>query len=144
MVGCILTGHGQFSVGLADALQMIGGVQENFEVVPFLEDEADIYPTKIKDAIEKMAQEMGEVVVFCDLVGGTPFNQSMLASSTMTGVEVVAGTNLPMLLECLCMRDDSMTADQLAEMAKDSGRMGVDHIKLEVEDDEEDDFTDGI
>lgn len=143
MVGCILTGHGQFSVGLADALRMIGGPQEDFVVVPFLEDEADVYPSKIRQAIEDMAKSTDEVVVFCDLVGGTPFNQSMLVSAEMSNVEVVAGTNLPMLLECLCTRDDSTKALQMAEMATESGRMGIDHIVLEVEDDEED-FTDGI
>ena len=37
MIGLILTGHGQFAVGVGQALEMIAGKQAAYRVVPFLE-----------------------------------------------------------------------------------------------------------
>ena len=39
MIGLILTGHGQFAVGVGQALEMIAGKQAAFKVVPFLESD---------------------------------------------------------------------------------------------------------
>ncbi len=33
------------------------------------------------------------VLVFCDLLGGTPFNQAMMAAQSYSNVEAVTGTN---------------------------------------------------
>lgn len=132
MVGCILTGHGTFAEGLAGALQMVGGQQDDFQPVSFHEDEAGTYPQKLHEAIAQMAEKCGEVVVFCDLFGGTPFNQSMIATQQTPGVQVVTGTNLPMLLECVTSRTESTTADEVVATALEIGRMGIDSKKLEV------------
>lgn len=144
MVGCILTGHGAFAEGLGGALEMVGGPQANFKAVTFLESEAAEYPAKIASAISDMAASCGEVVVFCDLLGGTPFNQSMMAAASVPGVEVVTGANLPMLLECMSMRTDSTTAAELVSCAIEIGRMGIDSKKLEVVVDDDADAEDGI
>ena len=144
MVGCILTGHGTFAEGVGSALEMVGGPQENFEVVTFLESESAEFPAKIADAIARMAATTGEVVVFCDLMGGTPFNQAMMATATTPGVQVVAGANLPMLLECLPFRTPETTADEIVANALEIGRMGIDSKKLELDGDsgEDDLFAD--
>ena len=131
MVGCILTGHGTFAVGVGAALEMVGGPQTDFECVTFLEDEATEFPAKIADAISGMAERCGEVVVFCDLMGGTPFNQAMMVAATTPGVQVVAGVNLPMLLECLPFRMQDTTADEVVATALEIGRMGIDSKRLE-------------
>lgn len=141
MVGCILTGHGTFAEGLSGALEMVGGPQESFEAVPFHEDEAATFGDKLAGAIAQMASACDGVLVFCDLMGGTPFNQAMMASATTPNVEVVTGANLPMLLETLSARTPGSTLDELAECAVAAGRFGVDRKKLElVEDSDEDDL----
>lgn len=139
MVGCILTGHGTFAEGLGGALEMVGGPQESFEAVPFHEDEAGTFGEKLAGAIAQMAESCEGVLVFCDLMGGTPFNQAMIASSVTPNVEVVTGANLPMLLETLSTRMPGSTLDELVECAVAAGKMGVDHKKLEVADDSDDD-----
>lgn len=109
---------------------MVGGPQADFAVVTFLEEEAGEYPAKIAGAISEMAERCGEVVVFCDLLGGTPFNQAMMASAQTPGVQVVTGTNLPMLLECVISRTPETTADELVATAVEIGRMGIGHHAL--------------
>lgn len=144
MVGCILTGHGQFARGLGSALEMVGGPQEDFSCVTFLEEEAAEFPARIAGEITRLAEKCGEVVVFCDLLGGTPFNQAMMAAATTPGVQVVTGANLPMLLECMSMRSDATGADELVATAVEIGRMGVDHPVLDASAPDEPEDGDGI
>ncbi len=104
MVGCVLTGHGTFANGLADALKMIAGEQEAFVPVPFIEAGAATYPETLAATISDLLDTTDGVLVFCDLLGGTPFNQAMIIAQSYSNVEVVTGTNLPMLLETLGSR----------------------------------------
>lgn len=141
MVGFILTGHGRFSNGLKSAIDMVAGEQPAFEIVPFEGSEAVTFGDDLKRAITDMRAQCEEgVIVFCDLLGGTPFNQSMLASQGMDKVEVVAGANLPMLIELIMTRSFSEAgAEEMAEQAVAVGQAGVTHKKLEPLGDDEDD-----
>lgn len=125
MIGYILTGHGNFAPGLKSSVDMIAGPQQSFEAVPFLEEKAGEYADTIRAAIADMRAASDGVLVFVDLVGGTPFNQAMLASSAIDNVKIVAGTNLPMLIDLMMARTDSSTLDELVSEAVEVGKEGV-------------------
>ena len=133
MVGFIVTGHGTFSGGLASAIAMVAGDQPEFQVGPFDEAAAATYGDDLHAAIESMASRTSGVVVFVDLLGGTPFNQAMLASQDIEGVRVVTGTNLPMLIETLFMRNanEAMTVDEIVALALEVGPSGIVSKQLE-------------
>ncbi|WP_418740297.1 PTS sugar transporter subunit IIA, partial [Enorma sp.] len=107
--------------------------------VPFDGTSTDTYAADLRAAISELHEECDGVVVFCDLLGGTPFNQAMLASQVFNNVEVVAGVNLPMLIELIVMRGAYATAEDTAEAAVTVGQAGVTHKKLEPMGDDEDD-----
>ena len=130
MIGCILTGHGTFANGLADALSMIAGDQDYFIPVPFIEAGAASYPETLASTISDLLDQTDGVLIFCDLLGGTPFNQAMMLSQNYNNVEVVTGTNLPMLLETLSLRLASTTLTDLLQTALESGIAGVSHKTL--------------
>ncbi len=132
MVGCIVTGHGQFAPGLASAVEMIAGPQDAFAPLAFTDQEAAEYPNILKKQIESFVSVEGGCVVFCDILGGSPFNQSMMIASEIPEVEVVGGTNLGMLLEVLCSRTDSDTAQSLAEAAVEAGRTSIEHKSIDM------------
>ena len=132
MIGCILTGHGTFANGLADALSMIAGDQDYFIPVPFIEAGAASYPETLASTISDLLAQTDGVLIFCDLLGGTPFNQAMMLSQNYNNVEVVTGTNLPMLLETLSLRLASTTLTDLLQTALESGIAGVSHKTLEL------------
>ena len=90
MIGFILTGHGHFSTGLKSALDMIAGPQEAFEVVTFTEEEAGAYGDTLRAAVKDMREKTDGVLIFCDLMGGTPFNQSMMITAEQDNISVVA------------------------------------------------------
>ena len=84
-------------------------------------------------------------LVFVDLLGGTPFNQAMMISQDIADVEVVTGTNLPMLIELLLTRGAGSTLEELAGQAVEVGKAGIVHKKLEPVANDADDFgEDGI
>lgn len=142
MIGFILTGHGHFSTGLKSALDMIAGPQEAFEIVPFEEAEAGAYGDKLREAVSAMRAQADGVLVFCDLMGGTPFNQSMMITAEQDNVSVVAGTNLPMLIDIVMARSESSTIDELVAEAVEVGKEGVCHMELAGGSDDEDDEDD--
>ena len=142
MIGFILTGHGHFSNGLKSAIDMVAGEQSAFEIVPFEGDKAGEYGDTLRAAITKMRSECDGVLVFVDLLGGTPFNQSMLVSADVDNMAVVAGTNLPMLIELIMTRSDSSELGELVEKAVQVGKDGVITMALPTagaDDDDEDD-----
>ncbi|MBF0911227.1 MAG: PTS sugar transporter subunit IIA [Atopobiaceae bacterium] len=142
MIGCVLTGHGTFANGLSDAFTMIAGEQESFVPVPFIEAGAAIYPETLAATISDLLDETDGILIFCDLLGGTPFNQSMIIAQNYDNVEVVAGTNLPMLLETIGSRLPETTLDELIKTAVLSGSQGVVHKQLEITSARDDVFSD--
>lgn len=141
MIGFLLTGHGEFAPGLASALELVAGKQEAFKVVPFDVEKAAEYPELLHTEIEQLREQTDAVLVFVDLLGGTPFNQTMINTQSISDVNVVTGTNLPMLIETLFTRnsDASATLDSLTECAIAAGQNGVVTRKLGAVASDEDD-----
>ena len=139
MIGFIITGHGDFSLGLKSAVDMVAGQQKAFQAVPFEGSQAATFGDDLRAAITAMRAETDGVIVFTDLLGGTPFNQSMLVSQDVDNVEVIAGTNLPMLIELIMTRDFSTASlEEMVEQAVTVGQAAVCHKKLEPVGDDED------
>lgn len=145
MIGCILTGHGSFAPGLSGALEMIAGPQTNFEVVPFKEeDNLEQFQAKMLGAIEKLQQENSELVIFCDLMGGTPFNVAMMASQNMKEVEVIAGVNLPLLIETMGMRLAEIPLTELVTHIIEVGKGGLARVEIASKSEEDNEEEEGI
>lgn len=126
MIGFILTGHGHFADGIKSALDMVAGDQEAFEIVPFEGSAAATYGDDLRAAITKMRGECEEgVIVFVDLLGGTPFNQSMMIANDVDKLEIVTGSNLPMIIELLFARAGATDVTALAEQAVTVGQAAV-------------------
>ncbi len=144
MVGFVLTGHGQFSNGLASAIDMVAGDQEAFKVVPFEGSQAATYGDDLRQAIVELSESCEGVLVFVDLLGGTPFNQAMMIAQDVENLQIVTGTNLPMLIELLFLRNGATLSD-LAEQAVSVGTAGIMHKSLDTlasDAAESDDFDD--
>lgn len=129
MIGLIVTGHGIFPTGILSSMKLIAGEQEKVVGVNFEEGQgSEILRNNIEKAIEELDTE--EVLVLADLAGGSPFNISVLISESTSNknIKVIAGTNLPMLLEVSLLREGS-TLDDLIETAKVSATTGIKEYK---------------
>lgn len=126
MIGCIVTGHGEFSIGLLKAFEMIAGPQEKMIAVPFNEAEPlTSYQENLKLKSEEFLADGEPLIVLTDLMGGTPFNTAMLLKQEHKNMHVLAGTNLPMLLEVMVQRMGDSPIDAVLEKIIDTGSKGV-------------------
>ena len=139
MIGFILTGHGHFSTGLKSSVDMVAGPQEHFEIVPVSRGGGRRLSREAPRGRDGHGRDLRRRLVFVDLVGGTPFNQSMLLSSQIENLAIVAGTNLPMLIDIVMARSDTSTLAELVDEAVAVGKEGVCTMSLDSAAADEDD-----
>ncbi|MDD4370650.1 MAG: PTS sugar transporter subunit IIB [Anaerostipes sp.] len=126
MVGIILATHGDFATGILQSGSMIFGDQPNVKAVTLQPSEG---PNDIKAKMEEAIASFDDpeqVLFMVDLKGGTPYNQ---ANGLIDGHEdkwaIVAGLNLPMLLEAYGARMGAETAHEVASQIITSAKDGV-------------------
>lgn len=126
MVNIILASHGEFADGILQSAQMIFGEQENIVAATLMPNEGpDDLKAKFDNALESFG-ENAEVLFMVDLWGGTPFNQANIIHEEMTERSaIVAGLNLPMLLEALGSRMGIDTAHELASQITSKEATGI-------------------
>lgn len=108
MVGIIITGHGKFAEGIVSALEVIVGSQPQISTVNFLEtDGTDELKVKLEESVKKVQTGDG-VMIFSDLVGGSPFKISAMLSVEDSSIKVMGGTSIQSIMEILFMRDESI------------------------------------
>ncbi len=121
MIGLLVTGHGNFGSGITSAVDLIAGKQENYQYVDFLPTyNLDDLDREIRKALDNL-KDCDSVLILCDLLGGTPFNKAAEISTQMQNVNVVAGTNLSMMLEVTMTRKFEEDLDALTKAALESG-----------------------
>ncbi|MCO7176967.1 mannose/fructose/sorbose PTS transporter subunit IIA [Sporolactobacillus kofuensis] len=126
MVGIILASHGNFAEGIFQSSSMIFGEQENVKTVTLMPNEGpNDFKAKMKDAIASF-DDQEEVLFLVDLWGGTPFNQiNGLFEEHKDKWAIVAGMNLPMLIEAYASRLSMNTAREIAAHILGTAREGV-------------------
>ena len=126
MVGIILASHGEFAKGILQSGNMIFGEQENVKAVTLMPSEGpDDVKAKMKDAIASFDNQE-DVIFLVDLWGGTPFNQAnSLFEEHKDKWAIVAGMNLPMVIEAFASRSSMESAQELAAYILKPAKEGV-------------------
>jgi mannose/fructose/sorbose-specific phosphotransferase system IIA component len=123
MVGVVIVTHGKLADILLDTAELIAGKQEQVMTLAFAPGEnAAALQLRIREAIKQVDMTQG-VLVVADLVGGSPYNAAAIVAMQQTGVEVVAGVNLAMLLELLPARGNEL--EVVTEIALKGGCDGI-------------------
>ena len=125
MVGIIIASHGEFAAGIKQSGTMIFGEQEKVESVVFMPSEGpEDLQRKLQEAIAKVESE--EILFLVDLWGGSPFNQAnKLFEEAPEKRAIVAGLNLPMLIEAYASRFTMTTAHEIAKAITPTAIDGV-------------------
>lgn len=126
MVGIILASHGEFANGILQSGSMIFGEQENVKAVTLMPSEGpDDIKAKMQEAIATF-DDQEEVLFLVDLWGGTPFNQAnSLFEDHKDKWAIVAGMNLPMVIEAYASRFSMNTAHEIAAHIIETAKEGV-------------------
>lgn len=130
MIGLIVTGHGNFATGLTSSMNLIGGEQANYEAVDFLaEYSTEDLDRELRKAMDNLKDCEG-IIVMSDLPGGSPFKTAVIAGQDYNNVKVIAGTNLPMIVEIAMARTMIEDLDMLVDMALNTGKDQI--VKFEM------------
>lgn len=120
MIGIVVVTHGGLAQEFRSALEHVVGPQLQLETISIgPEDDTLQGREQILAAVRRVDSGHGAVVV-TDMFGGTPSN---LAISVMdeAEVEVIAGLNLPLLVQLARVRADTPLATAV-DLAKEAGR----------------------
>ncbi len=120
MIGIVLVTHGRLADELRGALEHVVGAQEQMATV-CIQPEDDMEQRRLDILAAIGETDMGDgSVVLTDLFGGTPSN---LAISVMneTKIEVIAGVNLPMLVQLARVRQGKSLHEAVND-AQEAGR----------------------
>ncbi|MDR1033828.1 MAG: PTS sugar transporter subunit IIA [Bifidobacteriaceae bacterium] len=144
MYGVIITGHGEFPIGLRASAEMIAGEQDKLATHSFIEGASfEAFEKELAESIKKFSQELDGVLIFADLLGGSPFRAAMSAAHGLENARVITGANSPMLLECLVARDGSMKLKDLLYLILETGKEGILSPVLELDSVYDADVTEG-
>lgn len=126
MVGIILASHGEFAEGILQSGAMIFGEQENVKAITLMPSEGpEDVKAKMTDAISSF-DDQDEVLFLVDLWGGTPFNQAnSLYEEHKDKWAIVAGLNLPMVIEAYASRLSMDSAQEIAAHIIDTAKEGI-------------------
>lgn len=136
----IVTGHGEFATGLRSSLKLITGMEKAVIAVDFTEGMSsdDLFDTL--SSIRESSDD--EVLLFADIPGGTPFNQSVLLKSKYDGIEIIAGTNLPILIEAV-LTSEPLESEKIKEFIE-TGKDGILHYTGAIDRSTKNNNEDGI
>lgn len=142
MTGIMAVGHGHFATGIASAAELIIGKQEYFAAVDFPEgDTKTELEAHIREGL-KTLEDCEEVLVFCDLLSGSPFNTVIVEALQDPRLTVYYGTNLGMLVETLMNRNLGSSCEELKARVLECGKEQLGVFTPEKSGDDEDDSWD--
>ncbi len=137
MFGMIVTGHGNFATGITSSLELIIGKQEQYVAVDFPQaDTKTELENNIRQAIELYKEE--HILIFCDLLSGSPFNVSIMEAMNDDRIRVIYGVNLGMLIEAIMERMQGETFENVVSHAIENGKSQIGIFDSSAVDDEDD------
>lgn len=126
----IIATHGQYSVGLKDAIEVLTGAGHQITALTLRrEDHIEDYETRFVDEIE--GAEEG-ALVFVDMIGGSPYNVAMKYQPQYKNYQVISGVNLAMVVEVMEFLDQK-SLSELSHMAKEAGQKAIEDFGERLE-----------
>lgn len=115
----IVVAHGSLAEGLVDAARQVAGDAAD-ALVPL--SNRGLSPAELAARIRELATP-GPALIFTDLPGGSCGVAARRLCREWAGLAVIAGVNLPLLLEFLLLRD--LPLDRLVARLLEKGRAAI-------------------
>ncbi|WP_437613235.1 PTS mannose transporter subunit IIAB [Erwinia sp. V71] len=131
-IAIVIGTHGWAAEQLLKTAEMLLGEQQNVGWIEFVPGEnAETIIEKYNARLAELDTQQG-VLFLVDTWGGSPFNAASRIVVDKANYDVVAGVNIPMLVETLMARDDNPDFGELVKVAVETGREGVKPLKTEI------------
>ncbi len=117
MTQVIVIGHGHYGSSTKESMTMLLGEPRGFSFIDFLiGEDVETLKNKIKEEVAK--HEDKEILLAVDLLGGSPFNESVMLAVEKPNIVVIAGLNLSAYCEIIYKLD--LPAKEVAKAAYES------------------------
>lgn len=118
----IVASHGKLASGVQNTVEMLTQYKELYAICAYCEEE---FPENLYSLVEKFPDE--EIIIFADVFGGSVCQAALELSQQNKRVHVVAGINLPLILEAVMGNATEKDLDTLVEKAKEQ----IVHVKVD-------------
>ncbi|MFN3550998.1 MAG: PTS sugar transporter subunit IIA [Endomicrobiia bacterium] len=129
-IGFIIITHGLLAEGFKKALFSIVGEKEKIVSIPITSEFTLEYLCNLlKQEIEKLNCDY--VIVFTDMLGGTPCNASLRICKDFSNVYIISGVNLYMLIYASNLREQQEIKDinEYVEKIISEGKKNISNVK---------------
>mgnify|MGYP005843646691 CR=1 FL=1 len=121
MIGLVLVTHGRLAEEFVAAMEHVVGRQEQVRTVAIGPDD-DMEERRSEIIASAQEVDSGDgVILLTDMFGGTPSNLAISLLGQSGTIEVIAGTNLPMLIKLASIRGSQPLSEAVAA-ARDAGQ----------------------
>lgn len=132
MKGIVIASHGAMAQGILETSKLFFGEQEQMKAFCLqANDNPDDFVEVLRQGIKDVDSGDG-VIVFCDMLFGSPCNCMMrILSEDLDNpkLDVICGVNLAMVLQILAVRENG---DCTVEELLDAGHQGIADLKATV------------
>lgn len=129
--GIILLSHGPLALGMLETTRLITDNTKNMAAFTVeAGDSPEDFAKAFAEAIELLPDE---VIIFTDMMSGTPCNQLLLASASIDKPFLsFAGMNLPLVSEAVFMRR-ICSGQELEEAIMQAGAVSIVNLRVVIE-----------
>lgn len=136
----LLISHGNFCHGIKESYEMIAGKNDNIISISLDDDGIGVFSEKLRSKLNELT-ESDEVLVLSDIQGGTPYNEAYrFKLENPDKIEILAGMNLSMLIECGTSLDFITSAEELANIGLNVGKESITKCEIDDSNDDDDDL----
>lgn len=132
MKGIVIASHGAMAQGILETSKLFFGEQQQMKAFCLqANDNPDDFVEVLRQGIKDVDSGDG-VIVFCDMLFGSPCNCMMrIISEDIDNpkLDVICGVNLAMILQILAVRENG---DCTVEELLDAGHQGIADLKATV------------
>lgn len=114
----LIATHGKFAEGIMSSAELILGKQENLFFINAYVDDIPI-DKKMEDFLEENISNDDTLIIITDIFGGS-VNQTAIRYLSSEKVNIIAGFNLPLLLEIIMLDESDVTPEKLKEITYNS------------------------
>ncbi len=129
--------HGKFAEGIVSTVEIITGKQDNLYFINAYVDDQSI-EKKMDNFFKENINSDDQLIIFTDLFGGS-VNQTAIRYLSEQNLNIIAGFNLPLLLEVLMIDESQLTPEKLREVTNSAKEQIIyvndELLKINEEDD---------
>jgi mannose/fructose/sorbose-specific phosphotransferase system IIA component len=128
MIGILVTTHGDLCQGMLNSLTMIAGENPNIFALQF--NDFSNYTEKLIEKLNVLTSDYNGVLIFTDIMGGTPFNESYkyIRENNKSSIKIITGVNLPMIVETSLALSHEDNLNNIANIAIEAGKSSINCI----------------